>query len=329
MYTYTANRSMLLAAALSCCLIFTNTTFAADPGGSSRTKIVNCNKGGASVQSAIDQAQIGQDTTIFIVGFCDESVNIVKDGITLSGNKIGDDMIGGGLTEVTVIGAKRVLIEYLELTGAGYGVLVDLGASVEIRNNNIHDNLGGDGVGVYNQSFARVEFNTITGNGRTTHFEAGMESGTGAVIRSRGNYVAENAYAAIEFGNMSYFRSGLFIPIDGGSPDPADRDTFLQRGCSLNQDADQCADDAAPNTVAVDCFRNGLCDFRNTRVIGSIFISGMSNLEVRTSTINGNINGSSGSRLHLRNSVTGSGFVSCFTNAFATSSIQCGTSIPQ
>ncbi len=173
-----------------------------------------------------------------------------------------------------------------------------------------------------------MEFNTITGNGRTAHFEAGIESGAGSVIRSRGNFVADNAYAAIEFGNMSYFRSGLFIPNDGSIPDPADRDTFLQKGCTPDQNAAQCAATAATNTVAVDCFRNGLCDFRNTDVTGSIFISGLSNLDVRTTTINGNINASGGSRLHLRGSVTGSGDVSCFTEAFASASIQCGGSIP-
>ena len=259
-------RSIWLVAALSVCFIATNTALAHDDDDDvrKRTKTVNCYEHDASVQSEIDEVKVGRDTTIFIVGFCDESVTITKDGITLSGNKDGSGMIGGGLTEVTVIGAKRVLIEYLELTGAGYGVLVDLGALVEIRNNNIHDNLGGDGVGVYNQSFARVEFNTITGNGRIAHFEAGIENGAGSVIRSRGNFVADNAYAAIEFGNMSYFRSGLFIPNDGSIPDPADRDTFLQKGCTPGQNAAQCAATAAPNTVAVDCFRNGLCDFRNS-----------------------------------------------------------------
>ncbi len=138
-----SKRRTWLAVTLSVCFIATNTALAHDDDDRKRSKTVNCYEHDASVQSEIDEVKVGRDTTIFIVGFCDERVTITKDGITLSGNKDGNGTIGGGLTEVTVIGAKRVLIEYLELTGAGYGVLVDLGALVEIRNNNIHDNLGG------------------------------------------------------------------------------------------------------------------------------------------------------------------------------------------
>ena len=98
------------------------------------------------------------------MGFCDESVTITKDGITLSGNKHGWDTIGGGLTGVSVTGVQRVKIEYLNLTGAGYGVLAQEGAAVTISNNNISGNEE-FGIGVWYQAFARVESNTISGNG--------------------------------------------------------------------------------------------------------------------------------------------------------------------
>ncbi len=322
-------RSTWLTVALSVCFIATNTALASDDDDDDRlrSETVNCYEHDASVQDEIDDVKVGRDTTIFIVGFCDESVSIVKDGITLSGNKDGSGMIGGGLTEVKVKGAQRVRVEYLNITGAGYGVLVEEGASVDIVKNKIHDNTGGDGVGVFNEGFARVEFNIITGNGRATHFEAGIEAGGGSTVRSRGNFVADNAYAAVEFGNMSYFRSGLFIP-SGGSNDPADRDTFLQKGCTPGQNAVQCAATAATNTVAVECFRNGVCDFRNTDVTGSISISGLSNFDVRTSTINGNITASGGSRLHLRSSVSVSGSVLCFSESFSSSFIRCDGTIP-
>ena len=130
-----SKKSMWLVAALSVCFIATNTSLASNDGGGQNTTTVNCHRGGASVQSAIDAIQFGQDTTVFIKGFCDESVSIVKDGITLSGNKGGGQHIGGGLTEVKVKGAQRVRIEFLELTGAGYGVLVEEGASVDIVKN--------------------------------------------------------------------------------------------------------------------------------------------------------------------------------------------------
>ena len=50
-------------------------------------------------------------------GICNERVTIVADDITLHGDKDGDGTIDGGLNEVDVIGAQRVKIEFLELTG--------------------------------------------------------------------------------------------------------------------------------------------------------------------------------------------------------------------
>ena len=231
-----------LTALLSCTFI-ANIVLANDDDNDdhgNRIKTVNCNKQNASVQKQVNKLKHGREGTIYIVGFCNESVNIVSDGIILSGNKDGDGTIDGGLAEVVVTGAQRVEIEYLELTGPGYGILVQEGASARVSHSNIHDNEA-DGVGVYNQAFARVEFNTITGNGRIEFFEAGIEGGVGSKVRSRGNYIADNAYAAVEMGNMGYFRSGLFVP-GGGVLDPADMDVFLQKGCSQGQTASECED---------------------------------------------------------------------------------------
>jgi len=310
-------RSIWFAVALSVCFIATNTALAGD-------KTVNCFQDNASVQSEIDKVKVGRDTTIFIVGFCDESVTITKDGITLSGNKDGRDMIGGSgtLTEVKVKGAQRVRVEYLEITGAGYGVLVEEGASVDIVKNNIHDNTGGDGVGVFNEGFARVEFNIITGNGRATLFEAGIELGSGSTVRSRGNMINNNAYAAVGVYSNSLFRSGLFP----GPPVPADLDIILQKGCAQGQLAVSSCGDAG--TLAFECWRHATCDIRNTDVTGDNVIFGLSILDGRTSIINGDIDASGGSQIHLRDTVTGSGTVSCVSNAFASSFVTCPGTIP-
>jgi hypothetical protein len=265
-------------------------------------------------QSAIDKVKVGQDTTIFIVGFCDEHVSIVKDGITLSGNKDGNGMVGGKLTEITVTGAQRVQIEYLDLTGAGSGVGVGEGASVTIRNNNIYDN-DADGVGVYRNAFARLESNMITGNGQKDDEEAGIQVYQGGIVRSSGNYVANNGYAAVEVGSVTYIRSF------GG-------DIFLQKGCpvdALPGDGSNCGDSG---TVAVNCYRSSACDFRDTHVTGNIDISSLSNFDARNSTVNGNIFGSGGSRLDVRDTVTGSFSVFCMQPVIAQGAIQCGQSFP-
>ena len=318
MFTLFPNRIIWLAATLSCFIIATNTALASDDDGRHRTKTVNCYESDASIQDEVDNAKAGRDTTIFIVGFCDESVSIVKGGITLSGDKDGSNTIGGGLAEVKVTGAQRVQIEYLELTGPGYGVLVEEDSSVTIRHNNIHNNMA-SGVGAFNQVFVRIEFNTITHNGLRDEDESGIDGSGGVTIRSRGNYIAENNYAAVTSGNMSFFRSES----SGGIPD--DRETFLQKGCSGGELAGTCGE---PGTLAVDCFKNGLCDFRNTDVTGGIEVSSMSNLEVRNSIINGNIEGYGGSRLALRNTVN-SGNVSCGDATKALYGNPCGESFPQ
>jgi len=317
MYKSKMSIGALLLPAVFCYTFLTNIAVAGDDDREHRIKTVNCNNPNASVQKAINKFSNGKEGTIFIVGYCDESVSIVKNGITLSGNKDGYDTIGGGLSEVKVIGAQRVNIEYLELTGPGYGVLVEEGASVTIRHNNIHDNMA-DGVGAFNHVFVRVEFNDITGNGGAEQSSSGIDASGGATIRSKGNYVTENAYAAVVIGNMSFFRSGD----SGGSAD--DKDTFLQKGCSGGELAGTCGNSG---TFAFDCFKNGLCDFRNTDVTGNIEISGMSNFEVRNSTINGNIEGYGGSRLALRNTVS-SGLVSCGDATKALYNNPCGELFP-
>jgi hypothetical protein len=317
MFELFLNRGFWLAAALSCSFIVSGPTLAHDKDKGQHSKTVNCYESHKTVQSVIDKVKAGRDTIIFIVGFGNESVSIAKDGITLSGNKDGFGINGNGLVEVKVTGAQRVIIEYLELTGDGYGVLAEEGASVTIRHNNIHDNMA-SGVGAFNQVFARVESNRITQNGLRDEEESGIDGSGGVTIRSAGNYIAGNNYAAITSGNMSFFRSQA----SGG--DPAIRDTFLQKGCSGGELAGDCGD---VDTLAVDCYKNALCDFRGTNVTGGIALSSMSNLEMRKSTIDGNIEGFGGSRLTLRDTVN-SGSVSC---GYATIELYynpCGQSFP-
>ena len=314
MFTLFPIKSIWLVAVLSCCLIASNTALASDDDDGQRTRTVNCYQSNNSVQSEIDKVKVGRDTTIFIVGFCDEHVSIVKDGITLSGNKDGAAIIGGGLTEVTVTGAQRVQIEYLDITGAGSGIGVGEGASVTIRNSDIHDNEA-DGVGVYYNAFARLESNTITRNGQKEDEEAGIQVYQGGIVRSSGNNIADNGYAAIEVGSVSYFRSF------GG-------DILLQKGCAKDEfpgDGRTCGEE---RTVALDCYRSATCEFRDTHVTGNIDISSLSNFDARNSTVNGDFIGSGGSRLHVRDTVTGSFSVICFDPVIAQGAVQCDQSFP-
>jgi hypothetical protein len=307
--------STLKLAAIMCCLGFASIA-------QSAVISVDCGTG-EKVRDAIKQAKFGQPTTIFVNGHCNETLIIKKDQIILSGNEDGDGSIDGSVREIQVLGARRVEIEFMEVTGIGYGILADEGAFLEVRNSYLHDNVS-DGIGVGNQSFARVSYSVIERNGRPAPFyEAGIEVWAGSVLRSVGNRIADNPYAAVEVGSQSYFRSGYWSP--NGDPDPADLDVLLQKGCSQGAPAGTCG---TPGSVAIDFYRGGIADLRNTDITGKSVISGLSNLDVRTSTINGNVEADGGSRIHLRNTVTGSGFVSCYSESFASAYVGCSDNIP-
>jgi len=307
-------RDLWLAAVLASFFMLSNTAIARDDDGhKEHTRTVKC-YAGKSVQSAIDKVKHGRDATIFIAGFCDEHVSIVKDGITLSGNKDGSGAIGGGLAEVTVTGAQRVQLEYLDITGTGSGVGVEEGSSVSIRNSNIHDN-DNDGVGVYYNAFARLESNTIERNGQLDDEEAGIQVYQGGIVRSSGNNVAGNGYAAVEVGSVSYFRSY------GG-------DVLLQTGCNGDEAPGEGSTCGEPDTVALDCYRSATCEFRDTNLTGNIDISSLSNFDARNSIVNGDVFVSGGSRTRMRDSVTGAFSVYCFGPVVVEGAIGCGNSFP-
>lgn len=277
------------------------------------TETVNCNDSDASIQETIDKVDPGRKTVIFIRGRCVENVLIEKDDITLSGNKDGDGTLDGGVTgTITIVGARRVTIEYLRITGPNQGVQALDGATVRVEHNEIVDNIS-DGVAAFNNALVRVNFNTITGNGRLELLEAGIDAGNNTTVRSNGNYIADNGYAAVEVGNAVHWRS------DGG-------DIIVQAGCNQGDTADtRCG---AAGTIAVDCFRYGSCHVRDADITGSSFASGFSYFDISNTTINGDIGVATGSGLRLRDGATGSGFVTCFDPALAMQNATCGAPIP-
>jgi hypothetical protein len=303
----------LVLALLSCCFVLTSTALAA------KKITVKCDNSGASIKDAIKEIRPGQKGVIYIKGFCNERVIITKDDITLSGNKNGSGNIGGGLKEVIVDGARRIKIEYLEFKGNGYGILAKEGATVDISNCDIHDNVS-SGIGVADQSFVRASFNKIKGNGRPDPFyEAGIDVWGSSVVRSRGNLIKKNGYAAVGVTNQSYFRNS--------QPDPADQDIILQKGCTQGQTAGTCG---AEGTIAFDCFHQGMCDLRNADITGIVEVGRASYLDLRDSIINGNFKLFDGGRMHLKDTV-GSGLVTCSTfssPSYASGDVGCGDVIP-
>lgn len=310
------DRSKWIAVALASTLMAPGIAIANDDhdDDDQRSRTVDCYRNHASVQAAIDGVRHGRDATIYITGFCDERVIIVRDGITLSGNEDGSGGIGGGLTEITVTGAQRVLIENLELTGAGSGVSAREGASVMVRNSHIHDN-DGDGVAVFFNAFGRLESNLIEGNGQAADEEAGIQVFQGGTVRSSGNTIAGNGYAAVEVGAVSYYRS-------------FGDDILRQQGCDEETEPGAGAFCGTGGTVAIDCYRSATCELRGSRVTGNSEITALSNFEARNSSINGIVFGNGGSRVHFRNTVSGSYSLFCSPPVIAQGFVQCGQSFP-
>lgn len=268
-----------------------------DTDNGPRNSTVNCHSDDASIQRQIDEIRPGRKAIIFINGQCDEDVLIERDDITLSGNKDGDGTIDGGVTgTITVVGARRVTIEYLYLTGTNQGIQALDGATVDILHNRIENNMS-DGIGAFNNVFLRVNSNIITGNGQTAPQEAGINAAHNTTVRAQDNLIADNAYAAVLVGNASHWRS------DGG-------DTLVERNCRLKE----CHDFGS---YAIDCYRVASCHVTEARINGDISLTGFTFLDVRgtpenRTAIRGNVEVSRGSGVRFRNDVRHAGIIQCF-----------------
>ena len=190
--------------------------------------VVDCNNG--SIQTAVDKVNPGDTATIFITGECDEDVNITKDDITLSGNKMGnacnkadpsasaDATIDGTIT----VDGVRAKIEFLEITGSGRGVTIINRADVRLTCNDISNNEA-SGVGVLRSSNAVLRDNTLSGNGTRTDtpnifFDCGLFAVDASSVDSKGNTYEDNQFCAIEIDRQSSFRNGAFLPREAGGP---------------------------------------------------------------------------------------------------------------
>jgi hypothetical protein len=306
----------LLLTVLSCFFLLPSTALAAKIKAANPIT-VNCNSSDASIQNAIDEIKPGQKGVIYIQGFCNERVIIATDDITLSGNKDG---IGGsnGLTEVIVDGARRIKIEYLEITGEGYGLYAGAGATVDIRYSHIYGNTA-DGIAANDLSLVVVEYNEIESNGRVANYEAGISVNGGSVVRSKGNWIVDNGYAGVGVYHQSYFRSGP-------SELEEERDEIFQRGCDPEDPPGVCEDltsDPIP-PIALDCFRGAVCDFRETDITGLLEVGRASYLNASDSIINGDVKGFDGAGIFLKRVYGyGSGQIRCSSGAYANGHLGC------
>ena len=127
-----------------------------------------------------------------------------------------------------------------------------------------------DGIGVLNNSYARVVLNTIEGNGRPEVGEAGIQVNRSRV-RGGGNVIRNNTgIAALIIVNHSDYRSGTGVnpelPDNEFPFERIEHDTGVHNGQSL---------------LAIDLNQKSYGDFRQVHVVGSVAVGDHSMMQVR------------------------------------------------
>jgi len=151
------------------------------------------------------------------------------------------------------------------LPDSGRGIDARHGGAVDASNNTIVNNRS-DGVGVYNGAYARLNENTIEGNGRVVASEAGLQVNR-ARARGNGNVIRNNTgVAAIIVANHGDYRTGTGL----NAADVADEATFEQIQHALG-----------PNLMAVEVSNGSFGDFRQVNITGSVFVGDHSFMLVR------------------------------------------------
>lgn len=255
---------------------------------------VNCTKG--SIGNALAQrVNTPGPITIFLDGVCNEDVTITRDDLTLSGNGSGTETGPGGAGTINgtidIIGADRVRVEYLTISGPGDGIVVRATASADIVRSLITQNEK-NGISVTQASSANLEGNLVTENGQPTpFFNCGLFVGDGSSVFSIGNTYSDNGYCAVEADRFGYFRNGSFVIRNQGpgtGPNPDERDTYSQ----------------GSGEVAIEVFNGGNIDLRNAEINGQVTIEAGSHFRFQTGAINGNVFATIGSLVRIENRPT-------------------------
>ena len=315
----------ILPAALALALVFGLAAGAAE--AATREQTVRCNSGGtiaAGIRKALSRVQPGDKILIKLRGTCRESPTITVDDVTIRSDGARATVKG----TIRVVGARRVVIKKLRITGPGPGISLKDGAVVDIIDNFVEKNER-DGIKLEGRSFARITNNRVHANGRSPPFtDSGInifQSG----VRSRGNRIKDNGFAAVRVSGLGRFRSGS--PLSAGAAaaateaNSADRDVLVQRGCSEGQSAGSCG---ATGTMALEVVSSALADLRDDSVTGETMVDGQSYLEVGAGKFNGNIGTHAFSSATILADVSGSGSIGCDDGGDAFGAVGCGDSIP-
>ena len=254
-----------------------------DRGAGIRT--VHCDRSNVSVQKKIDKAGHGKPVTIVIKGTCTENIVVQKDDLTLLAHPAGSGTVEGS---IDVVGAQRVIIDGLRVTGSGDVVTARDNASIIIINGTFIKSDGGSAVFATRSASVVMENTTLEATGR---FGCAAFISDGSALRMNGgNTLTNDDRPGFNCGTLSIYRSatarirGSDNTITNNNPVTGDPNSGDAGGFALDANAvSSLRIDGTDQTVVngnVSSFNLSTIDLRKAEINGGIYADGL-NANVR------------------------------------------------
>ncbi len=250
-----------------------------------------------SISGALAQARPGGMFVVTVTGTCTENVTITRDDVLLQGGS------GAVVGQITVDGARRVVIHGLTVSGPGNGIEARRNAVVTVESSLIENNAV-SGIDVRQGAFATIDGNMIRSNAQCE-----------VLVRDSGhvrllNNVVESSSEKPPICNalIGVFRDSR-VRMGGNAVTnnaPSGFAVDVEHGSTFRQDLGH---DLIAGAVRV--LNMGNADFRDAEINGSIQVVETSNLRVRNSALTGFINIAPRSLAVFNSSATVDGIVNC------------------
>lgn len=250
-------------------------------GGGDQNVAVNC--GTDTISTALAHASPGGRLTITVNGVCVEDVTIERDRVTLKDGTVS----GTGAIQpvIQILGARGIVLDNMIVqNGATHGVFATNNADVTITNSTVQNNAQ-DGVQLRWGAFGDIRGSTISGNA-----ECAVSPRDGAnVLLANNPLITTTQPDAGICSTIGAYRTTT-VRLAGGN-------TITNTGGGAAMDIIQGSAVRAQSGVDT--------------VTGQVFISRLSNVDLRNANITGNMSVTSGAWLRVRapSSVTGNIFI--------------------
>lgn len=268
-------------------------------------RMVDC-AAGKTITDALRRARPGRPLLVIIEGTCQEDVEITADDVTLQG---GSGAVDG---QITIDGARRVVIDGLTVTGNGNGIQARRNAAVTVQNSTIENNAV-SGIDVTQGAFALIDNNTIRSN---TDCEIIVrDSGhvrmlNNTIVSNQGDSNICSAVGAFRDARIR-MRGGNTVIQTATAPSPTALE--LDHGSTFRQDGGH---DTIVGNVSI--FNMTNADFRDVDITGNVDLFLNSNLRLRDQgtvpgnvTVTGNININRSNLAQFRSSAVINGNINC------------------